>query len=52
VEHQTADGECLRNDNDYAYVAAWEFVADGRPPQLHKEPLTYEEAHMAQRSYK
>ncbi|MBI5395252.1 MAG: fumarate reductase/succinate dehydrogenase flavoprotein subunit [Verrucomicrobia bacterium] len=52
TEFQTPEGECLRNDTDYAYVAAWEFTGAGKPPQLHKEPLVYEEAHMAQRSYK
>jgi len=52
VEFQTPEGECLRNDADYAYVAAWEFAGAGQPPRLHKEPLVYEEAHMAQRSYK
>jgi succinate dehydrogenase / fumarate reductase flavoprotein subunit len=52
TEFQTPEGECLRNDKDYAYVAAWEFTGAGRLPQLHKEPLVYEEAHMAQRSYK
>lgn len=52
AEFQTPEGECLRNDTDYAYVAAWEFTGAGKPSQLHKEPLVYEEAHMAQRSYK
>ncbi|MCX6900089.1 MAG: fumarate reductase/succinate dehydrogenase flavoprotein subunit [Verrucomicrobia bacterium] len=52
TEFQTPEGECLRNDADYAYVAAWEFGGVGKPSQLHKEPLVYEEAHMAQRSYK
>jgi succinate dehydrogenase / fumarate reductase, flavoprotein subunit len=51
-EHQTSDGECLRNDEKFAYVAAWEFSGEGRRPALHKEPLSYEEAHFAQRSYK
>jgi len=51
-EHQTADGECQRNDEQYAYVAAWEFAGVGKPPLLTKEPLVYEEVHLAQRSYK
>jgi succinate dehydrogenase / fumarate reductase flavoprotein subunit len=51
-EHQTADGECKRNDEQYAYVAAWEFFGDGKTPVLNKEPLVYEEVHLAQRSYK
>ena len=51
-EHQTPDGECQRDDANFAHVAAWEFVGDGKEPVLHKEPLVYEEAHLAQRSYK
>jgi succinate dehydrogenase / fumarate reductase flavoprotein subunit len=51
-EHQTEDGECKRDDNRYAYVAAWEFTGVGKPPVLHKEPLVYEEVHLATRSYK
>jgi succinate dehydrogenase / fumarate reductase flavoprotein subunit len=51
-EHQTADGECQRNDGQYAYVATWEFTGAGKTPVLNKEPLEYEEVHLAQRSYK
>jgi succinate dehydrogenase / fumarate reductase flavoprotein subunit len=51
-EHVTPDGECERNDEKYAYVAAWEFKGVGQMPVLHKEPLTYEEVHFATRSYK
>src|SRR5208282_6098335 len=51
-EHQTPDGECQRNDEQYAYVAAWEFTGVGKKPVLQKEPLVYEEVHLAQRSYK
>ena len=51
-EHQTPDGECLRNDEQYAYVAAWEYAGPGKTPTLNKEPLVYEEVHLAQRSYK
>ena len=51
-EHQTTDGECQRNDEQYAYAACWEFTGVGKTPTLHKEPLVYEEAHFAQRSYK
>ena len=50
-ESQTPDGEALRNDEHYAYVAAWEFKGVGQPPELHKEPLTFEEVHLSQRSY-
>jgi succinate dehydrogenase / fumarate reductase flavoprotein subunit len=51
-EHVTPDGECQRNDEQYAYVAAWEYAGPGKPPILNKEPLVYEEVHLAQRSYK
>jgi succinate dehydrogenase / fumarate reductase flavoprotein subunit len=51
-EHQTADGECQRNDEQFAYVACWEFTGAGKTPTVHKEPLVYEEVHFAQRSYK
>ncbi len=52
VEHQTADGEAKRNDEEFAYVAAWEFRGVGEPPVLHKEPLEFENVHLATRSYK
>jgi succinate dehydrogenase / fumarate reductase flavoprotein subunit len=52
VESQTSDGEALRDDERFAYVAAWEFGGVGKPPVLHKEPLEYEHVHMTQRSYK
>jgi succinate dehydrogenase / fumarate reductase flavoprotein subunit len=51
-EYQTEDGEALRNDDDYAYVAAWQYTGADSRPALHKEPLVYEEVHMTQRSYK
>ena len=51
-ESQTADGEALRDDEHYSYVAAWEFTGVGREPVLHKEPLVFEEVHPTQRSYK
>jgi succinate dehydrogenase / fumarate reductase flavoprotein subunit len=51
VEHQV-DGEAKRNDDEFLYVAAWEFAGDGKSPLLHKEPLTYEEVKLATRSYK
>jgi succinate dehydrogenase / fumarate reductase flavoprotein subunit len=50
VEYQTPDGEALRNDDKFLYVAAWEFT--GGEPRLHKEPLAYEEIKLATRSYK
>ena len=52
VEHQTEDGEALRDDENFAYVAAWEFTGVGAAPTLHKEPLEFEYVHLAQRSYK
>jgi succinate dehydrogenase / fumarate reductase flavoprotein subunit len=52
VEYQTPDGEALRNDQDFAYVSAWEYSGANREPQLHKEPLDFEYVHLAQRSYK
>jgi succinate dehydrogenase / fumarate reductase flavoprotein subunit len=50
-EFQTAEGEAQRDDENFAYVAAWEYQAD-KMPVLHKEPLVYEEVHMSTRSYK
>jgi succinate dehydrogenase / fumarate reductase, flavoprotein subunit len=52
VEHQTEDGEARRDDANFAYVGAWEFKGADRKPELHKEPLVYEEVHLATRSYK
>jgi succinate dehydrogenase / fumarate reductase, flavoprotein subunit len=51
-EYQTEDGEAKRNDEDFSYVAAWEFKGVGNEPALHKEPLTFEYARPSQRSYK
>ena len=50
-ESQTPDGEARRDDEHYSYVAAWEFKGVGQPPELHKEPLAFEEVHLTQRSY-
>ncbi|MET9336887.1 fumarate reductase/succinate dehydrogenase flavoprotein subunit [Nonomuraea sp. NPDC004354] len=50
AESQDADGEALRDDENFAHVSAWEHSADG--PVLHKEPLEYEYVKMSQRSYK
>jgi succinate dehydrogenase flavoprotein subunit len=50
-ESQTPEGEALRDDDHFTYVAAWGFDEDG-PPVLHKEPLEFEEVHLSQRSYK
>ena len=51
-EHQTDDGEARRDDEHFAYVAAWEYTGDLAAPRLHKEPLEFEYVHLAQRSYK
>ena len=51
-ESQTEEGEALRNDDNFAYVAAWEFKGVGQEPTLHKEDLTFEEVKLSQRSYK
>jgi succinate dehydrogenase / fumarate reductase flavoprotein subunit len=51
-ESQTPDGEAQRDDAHYAYAAAWEFRGDSQPPVMHKEPLVFENVHLAQRSYK
>jgi hypothetical protein len=51
-EYQTPDGEALRNDDEYSYVAAWQYRGEGQPPELHKEPLHFDYVHPSQRSYK
>ncbi|WP_028635674.1 fumarate reductase/succinate dehydrogenase flavoprotein subunit [Nocardioides sp. URHA0032] len=51
-ESQTEDGEALRHDDQFAYVAAWEFAGDEELPVLHKEDLVYTAIEMKQRSYK
>jgi succinate dehydrogenase / fumarate reductase, flavoprotein subunit len=51
-EYQTVDGEALRDDRNFAFVAAWEYQGIDQFPILHKEPLVYEEVKMTQRSYK
>ena len=51
-ESQTPEGEALRDDANYSYVAAWEFTGVGNKPALHKESLVFEEVHPSQRSYK
>jgi succinate dehydrogenase / fumarate reductase flavoprotein subunit len=51
-EYQTEDGEAKRNDEQFSYVAAWEYAGDGRGPNLYKEQLTFEDVKPSQRSYK
>jgi succinate dehydrogenase / fumarate reductase flavoprotein subunit len=52
AESQTEDGEALRHDDEFAYVAAWEFTGEGDKPVLHKEDLVYKAIELKQRSYK
>jgi len=52
TEHQMPDGEAKRDDENYCYAAAWEFKGVDKEPELHKEPLTFENVHLAVRSYK
>jgi succinate dehydrogenase / fumarate reductase flavoprotein subunit len=52
VEHQTPDGEAVRDDRNFAYVAAWEYKGAGKEPELHKEPLVFENVQLTVRSYK
>jgi succinate dehydrogenase / fumarate reductase flavoprotein subunit len=51
-EHQTPDGEAQRDDDNFAYVGAWEYGGAGQPGKLHREELAFENVHLAQRSYK
>jgi succinate dehydrogenase / fumarate reductase flavoprotein subunit len=51
-ESQTPDGEALRDDEHFSYVAAWQFNGVGQPPTLHQEPLVWENVRPTQRSYK
>ncbi|MFA6593220.1 MAG: FAD-binding protein, partial [Bacteroidales bacterium] len=52
IEYQTPDGETMRDDEHYMYVAAWEYAGEGTDPVLHKEPLSYENIKIATRNYK
>jgi succinate dehydrogenase / fumarate reductase flavoprotein subunit len=51
-EHQTEEGEAKRDDEHFAYVAAWEHTGDLGKPRLHREKLEFPNVHIAQRSYK
>ena len=51
-EYQTETGEAQRNDEEFAYVSAWEYKGAGEQPELHKEPLKFEFVKLAVRSYK
>ena len=52
VESQTPEGEALRDDDNFAFVSAWEYKGDNQPEELHKEVLEFENVHLTQRSYK
>jgi succinate dehydrogenase / fumarate reductase flavoprotein subunit len=52
TEYETADGEAKRDDERFAYVAAWEYAGQNKTPVLHKEPLVFENVALSQRSYK
>jgi LAO/AO transport system kinase len=52
TEHQTPEGEAVRNDQDFAFVSAWQYTGDGNMPNLVKEPLVYEQVKLSTRSYK
>ncbi len=52
VEHQTADGEAMRDDENFAFVSVWEYIGDDSEPKLHKEDLVFEEVKLTTRSYK
>ena len=51
-EYQTPEGEAARDDENFSYVAAWEWNGENQAQTLHKEPLVFEEVHPSQRSYK
>jgi len=51
-EYQTAEGEAKRDDDNFTFVAAWEYTGVGQEPRLHKEQLDFEEVKLTQRSYK
>ena len=52
VEYEMPDGEAKRDDENFCYVAAWEYKGAGKAPELHKEPLAFESVKLAVRSYK
>ena len=52
VEHQTEDGEARRDDENFSFVSAWEWIDESTPQGLHKEDLAFEYVQPSQRSYK
>ncbi len=51
-EHQSPEGEAMRNDEDFAHASVWEYKGEGEEPELHKEPMSFEHVKLATRSYK
>tara|TARA_B100002052_G_scaffold41186_1_gene33440 strand:- start:151 stop:522 length:372 start_codon:yes stop_codon:yes gene_type:complete len=51
-EHQTEEGEALRDDENFTFSSAWEYKGEDTPPVLNKEELTFDTVHLTQRSYK
>jgi succinate dehydrogenase / fumarate reductase flavoprotein subunit len=51
-EHQSEEGEAVRNDDTCKHVTVWEYQGEGKTPVEHREPLTFEEVHLSTRSYK
>lgn len=51
-ESQSEDGEAIRDDENFCHVSTWEYKGEGVPPELHKEPLVFENVELTQRSYK
>jgi succinate dehydrogenase / fumarate reductase flavoprotein subunit len=51
-EHQTPDGEARRDDENFCHASVWEWTGNPAAPALHKEPLAFENVHLATRSYK
>ena len=51
-EHQTAEGEAVRRDDEFAHASVWEYQGDGEAPRLHQEPLKFEYVKLTNRSYK
>ncbi|MBK7993787.1 MAG: fumarate reductase/succinate dehydrogenase flavoprotein subunit [Blastocatellia bacterium] len=52
TEYQSPEGEAMRNDEQFSHAAVWEYQGDGQKPLRHKEELSFEYVHLAQRSYK
>ena len=52
IESQTEEGEAKRDDANFMYVAAWEYMGENTNPELHKEPLNYEFIEVKTRNYK